>query len=56
VKPTKVCANNAGALFTFIPVDVIKRLRLKSGEKLEWKVVKNTAKLKKIPEVVKPQE
>ena len=56
-KTTKVCVNNAGAFFTFIPVEVTKKLKLKAGEKLDWEVVKGIVKLKKNPEVERePQE
>jgi len=54
---TKVCRNNAGALFTFIPVEVTKKLKLKAGEKLDWEVVKGIVKLRKNPEAERePQE
>jgi hypothetical protein len=46
-KTTKVCKNNAGALFTFIPVDVIKRLKLKAGDRLDWFTTKDFTKFKK---------
>ena len=53
---TKVCRNNAGALFTFIPVEVVEKLKLKTGDRLSWKINKNVAKLQRVkPETERSQ-
>ena len=44
---TKICKSNSGALFTFIPVDIIKKLKLKAGDRLDWFSTKDFAKFKK---------
>ena len=55
-KPTKVCVNNAGALFTFIPVEVVEKLKLKAGDRLSWKLNKSIAKLQRVkPETERSQ-
>jgi len=53
---TKVCRNNAGALFTFIPVEVVEKLKLKAGDRLSWKLNKSIAKLQRVkPETERSQ-
>jgi len=46
-RKTKICKSNSGALFTFIPVDIIKKLKLKAGDSLYWSTKKDFAKFKK---------